>query len=355
MSLFLDLYDLYGICFSVLRCLLAMRFIENISQETISMLQRIYKQSKHHRVRQRAHCLLLSLQRYTTTELLKIFQVDRITIYHWFDAWEGRRLAGLYDQAKPGRPSKCTPEQKAQIRQWTKEYPKNLNKLRTLVAEQFDIRLSKQTLKRLLKSMAFSWRRIRKGPAGEPEPEEYQQKKQALHDLQQQASQGLLDLYYFDESGFCLTPYLPYAWQEPGQTIRLPSRASKRLNILGFLSKKNELQAYSCLGSVDSEVVVRCINDFCKDIDKRTVIVMDNSPIHTSEAFQKNIPLWKEQALDIFYLPKYSSELNCIEILWRFIKYEWIELDAYKSWAHLVNYVETVIQNYGEKYKIIFG
>jgi len=27
----------------------------------------------------------------------------------------------------------------------------------------------------------------------------------------------------------------------------------------------------------------------------------------------------------------------------------------YKSWAHLVNYVETVIQNYGEKYKIIFG
>ena len=72
-----------------------MRFIENISQETISMLQRIYKQSKHHRVGQRAHCLLLSLQRYTPTELLKIFQVDRITIYQWFDAWEARRLAGL--------------------------------------------------------------------------------------------------------------------------------------------------------------------------------------------------------------------------------------------------------------------
>ena len=28
-----------------------MRFIENVSQETISMLQRIYKHSKHHRVR----------------------------------------------------------------------------------------------------------------------------------------------------------------------------------------------------------------------------------------------------------------------------------------------------------------
>jgi DDE superfamily endonuclease len=55
--------------------------------------------------------------------------------------------------------------------------------------------------------------------------------------LQLQASQGILDLYYFDESGFCLTPYLPYAWQEKGQTMRLPSGPSKRLNVLGFLSK----------------------------------------------------------------------------------------------------------------------
>ena len=179
--------------------------------------------------------------------------------------------------------------------------------------------------------------------------------KQALHDLQQQASQGILDLYYFDESGFCLTPYLPYAWQEKGQTIRLQSRPSKRLNVLGFLSKGNVLQAYSHVGSVDSDVVVRCVNDFCKDIAKKTVVVMDNAPIHTSETFQNNIPLWAERGLDIFYLPKYSPELNCIEILWRFIKYEWIELDAYKSWAHLVNYVENVLQNFGDKYKIIFG
>src|ERR1700758_4224015 len=82
---------------------------------------------------------------------------------------------------------------------------------------------------------------------------------------------------------------------------------------------------------------------------------VDNSPIHTSEAFQDNIPLWKDRDLDIFYLPKYSPELNCIEILWRFIKYEWIEFDAYKSWTHLVKYVENVLQNFGEKYKIIFG
>ena len=105
---------------------------------------------------------------------------------------------------------------------------------------------------------------------------------------------------------------------------------------------------------MDSEVVIRCINDFCKDLDKKTVLVMDNASIHTSKRLQAQIPVWKERGVDIFYLPKYAPELNCIEILWRFIKYDWIELDAYTSWAHLVNYVENVLRNFGEKYKIIF-
>ena len=126
-----------------------MRFIENISQETISMFQRIYKQSRHHRVRQRAHCILLSFQHHTTPELVEIFQVDRIPIYHWFNAWESRCLVGVYDQPQQGRPPKCTPEQKVHMRAWTKAYPKNLHTIGAFVAEHFDLRMSKSTVKRL--------------------------------------------------------------------------------------------------------------------------------------------------------------------------------------------------------------
>jgi DDE superfamily endonuclease len=77
--------------------------------------------------------------------------------------------------------------------------------------------------------------------------------------------------------------------------------------------------------------------------------------MHTSEALQKHIPLWQEHSLAIFALPQYAPELHCREILWRFIKDEWIEVDAYKRWTHVVNDVENVLQNDGEKYKIIFG
>ena len=62
-----------------------MRFIQHLAPETTQLLQKVYQKSKHHRVRPRAQCMLLSYQGYTIKELSHIFQVDRITIYNWFD------------------------------------------------------------------------------------------------------------------------------------------------------------------------------------------------------------------------------------------------------------------------------
>lgn len=45
-----------------------MRFIQDVSQETLHLLQRIYKQSHHARVRQRAHCILLRVARHTIAQ-----------------------------------------------------------------------------------------------------------------------------------------------------------------------------------------------------------------------------------------------------------------------------------------------
>ena len=96
----------------------------------------------------------------------------------------------------------------------------------------------------------------------------------------------------------------------------------------------------------------------CLDAAMRTgadIVVVDNASIHTSEAFQGAIPQWEKQGLWIFYLPAYSPELNLIEILWRFMKYEWIEFWAYANFACLIQYVEGVIKGFGNKYKIHFG
>jgi len=53
-------------------------------------------------------------------------------------------------------------------------------------------------------------------------------------------------------------------------------------------------------------------------------------------------------------LPSYSPQLNLIEILWRFIKYEWIEIEAYKSWSTFVASVEKTLREFGRNYVINF-
>jgi transposase len=103
------------------------------------------------------------------------------------------------------------------------------------------------------------------------------------------------------------------------------------------------------------KVVIHFFDEFCKTIQGPTVVVMDNASIHTSEAFQEAIPKWEKEGLSIFYLSEYSPELNLIEILWRFMKYEWIEFWAYANFASLIQYVEGVMKHFGNKYKINFG
>lgn len=332
-----------------------MRFIQGLTPETLSLLTRIQKQSRYPHVRQRAHCIMLSFRGYSIQQLQDIFQVSRLTIYNWLNAWESRCLCGLYNKKGQGCKPKLSKEQQEKVREWIKKFPKNINKILSLVKEEFDIVVSKSTIKRILKSMQFRWHRIRRKVKGQPDPKEYQQKKDELELLKGLEDMGLVDLFYFDESGFCLTPYMPYAWQEDGNPIAVESSRSKRLNVLGFMSRQNELQAHSLEGTVNSDIVIDCIDQFCQTVTKWTVIVMDNAGIHKSKNFESQQEAWKKQNVELFFLPPYSPELNLIEIFWRFVKYEWIDFEAYASWTTFVDHIEKVVAGFGEKYIINFG
>merc|ERR1712117_603111 len=46
-----------------------------------------------------------------------------------------------------------------------------------------------------------------------------------------QEKKGEIEIRYLDESGFCLIPYIPDAWQEKNEKIEIKSQQSKRLNV----------------------------------------------------------------------------------------------------------------------------
>ena len=58
------------------------------------------------------------------------------------------------------------------------------------IKETWNVEVSKDTIKRILKNAKMSWRRIRKRVAGEPEPTEYQEKKKELEEFKKQEDRG---------------------------------------------------------------------------------------------------------------------------------------------------------------------
>lgn len=82
---------------------------------------------------------------------------------------------------------------------------------------------------------------------------------------------------------------------------------------------------------------------------------MDNASIHQNQILWDKQIEWAKKGLTIFFLPTYSPHLNKIEILWRFIKYEWLETEAYESYSNLVKAVENILINFGSEYTINFA
>ena len=332
-----------------------MRFIRELSMDTQKILRRIHKESKHHLVRQRAYCILLSFQGWTMPQLIRLFAISRKTLHNWLTRWEDERLVGLYDRRGRGKKSKLNEEQEQQVKEWVREEPKNLKKVLNKVKEEWDISISKDTIKRTIKKMAMTWRRMKRGLARKPYEWELEVKLEKLNQLKEQAKKGEISLQYLDEMGLSLIPSIPYAWQDKDSTIILSSQKSKRLNVIGIFSNQNELEYEIYTGNIISEHVIRLLDKFSKNLKIKTVVALDQASIHTSNKIIEKVDEWRKNNLEIFWLPPYSPQYNLIELLWKFIKYEWIEVGAYKDWESLVTYVKKTLNNVGDEYVINFA
>jgi transposase len=100
---------------------------------------------------------------------MDIFDVDRLTIYHWFDAWEAYHFVGLYDHKRCGRPPKLTIEEQTQAQQYIEHYPQDMKKVVHLLEQETAKRISTKTLKRLLKKTAMSGNAL-SGPQRRAQP-----------------------------------------------------------------------------------------------------------------------------------------------------------------------------------------
>ena len=136
--------------------------------------------------------------------------------------------------------------------------------------------------------------------------------------------------------------------------IVLPAAKGKYLNVAGMMTRKNKFYFEVLETTFNSDRIIMFIDRFVEQTVKRTVVILDNSPIDKSKKFMAKIEEWKVKDVLIYFLPPYSPELNLIEILWKRIKYQWLDFDAYKSFKYLKENFNFVLNDFKVKYNIKF-
>jgi len=202
--------------------------------------------------------------------------------------------------------------------------------------------------------MGYIWKRARLSLKSKRNKEDFELKQQQIESLKKLEDNGYIDLYFGDESHFGLTPNVPYAWQTKENPILLPASKGKFLNVIGLMNRKNKLFFEVNETTFNSDKLICFMDKFADQIIKKTVVILDNAPIHKSKKFKAKMIEWKEKDMLIYFLPPYSPELNLIEILWRRIKYQWMPFDAYLSFQNLKERLLYILNNVGLKYDIIF-
>lgn len=126
-------------------------------------------------------------------------------------------------------------------------------------------------------------------------------------------SHGKNNIVYFDESGFEKYSYRPHGWAPRGKKIYadVSGNNRKHVNLIMAQSRGRWLAPVVFKGSCNTELVNAWLKDFLlKELDRPSVIVMDNARFHKKSDIQAIL----EKAGHVMLpLPTYSPDFNPIE------------------------------------------
>lgn len=120
-------------------------------------------------------------------EIEETFGISRKNVYLWLDRIEERGLDdALYDESKPGRPSKLTQEQRNELEETLHESPEDAGYdiqawtpkfVQHWIKTHFDIEYTLRHVRRLMDELGLSWRTAR--------PEHYEADPEEVAEFQE--------------------------------------------------------------------------------------------------------------------------------------------------------------------------
>jgi transposase len=127
-----------------------------------------------------------------------------------------------------------------------------------------------------------------------------------------------------DETTITLDPVLRSCWMRIGQQKRIPATRpgeKQKRHIFGGYNWLKDTLPWTTAQTKNSATFISFLEELLvkQYPTKRVVLVMDNAAYHKSASALAALSLFEHRIM-VYWLPPYCSELNPIELFWRYLK-----------------------------------
>jgi hypothetical protein len=136
-------------------------------------------------------------------------------------------------------------------------------------------------------------------------------------------------IIFIDEAGFMLEPLARKTWARRGHipVLKIADNPHNRISVIGAMAiKMVEPKQFSFLFRLSQDntnfrghTIVAFLDHIYNRLHARINLVWDSIKIHSAEPV--NIFLALHPAIKVFFFPPYAPELNPVDNVWGYIKY----------------------------------
>mgnify|MGYP006295204691 CR=1 FL=1 len=263
-------------------------------------------------------------------EVVKALGFHRSCIYEWLAKYREGGEDALRTKTIPGCPPKLSGTQLRKLYKIiTEKDPLQFKfsfalwtcgMVREVIQREFQVRLSKVSVGRLLKKIGLSPQKpLRR--AYQQDPEKVGRWKQKDYPaIRRLARKEKATIYFGDESSVRSDHHRGTTWGPIGQTpIVKDTGARFTLNLISAISAKGEMRFMIIDGRLNAEKFITFLKRLMHNSTKPVYLILDGHPVHRSAKVRQFVESL-EGKLRLFFLPPYAPELNPDEMVWNHLK-----------------------------------
>jgi transposase len=184
-----------------------------------------------------------------------------------------------------------------------------------LVRQKYGITLPIRTIGHYLKRWGFTPQKpIRKAYEQRPEAVEAWLKEEYPAIAERAKAEGA-EIHWGDETGLRADDLRGRGYAPKGKTpvARVPSRRES-FSLVSTVTNKGKVRWMVYGGALNGKILIRFLRRLLKDAGRKIFLILDNLRVHHSKVVQAWLAEHRE-AIEVFFLPSYSPELNPDECL----------------------------------------